>query len=46
MEKFDVIKNCKAYSSWPKHAIEELLNVFEWRSYAPNTSKKKELLSL
>ncbi len=37
MEKFMAIRKCKAYSEWPKHAIEELVRIFEWRSFAPNT---------
>jgi len=36
-EKFMAIKSCVAYSRWPKHAIEELVKVFEWRTFAPHT---------
>lgn len=38
MEKYNVIKNCKAYNAWPKHTIEELVKVFEWRQFSANTS--------
>lgn len=37
LEIFNIIRNCKAYGSWPKHAIEELIKVFEWRTFSPNT---------
>lgn len=37
-EKFNAIKKCPSYSSWPKHTIEELMNLFEWRDFPQNTS--------
>ena len=28
---------CHAYSDWPKHAVEELVKIFEWRTFGANT---------
>ncbi|CAF0957224.1 unnamed protein product, partial [Brachionus calyciflorus] len=36
-EKIQAIKNCKAYNSWPKHTIEELMEIFEWKTFSANT---------
>ena len=37
-KKLLAIKSCKSYSSWPKHTIEELMELMEWRNFSANTS--------
>ena len=41
IDKYNAIKTCIHYTSWPKHTIEELMKFFEWRDYTPNTSRHK-----
>jgi hypothetical protein len=37
-EKLNALKRCVSYKTWPKHTLEELMKIFEWRHFEPNTS--------
>ena len=43
--KYNAIKNCSSYNSWPKHAIENIIKLFEWRHFSANTSNKLKFSS-
>ena len=45
-EKLNLIKSCKSYTSWPRHILEELIGIFEWREFSANTSKILGFLNL
>ena len=44
-EKLRAIQSCSSYSSRPRHLIQQLMAVFEWREFAPNTSEHFHRLS-
>jgi CRP-like cAMP-binding protein len=37
MEKLNAIKLCPSFKTWPRHTVEELMTLFEWRTFQAST---------
>ena len=37
-EKSNLVFSCESYVKWPKHAVEDLLQILDWETFHENTS--------